>query len=871
MYIHRLHLDSQSLTKKPEKESSVAGNITSRIIKTASEPSIEELAYAVGQNGQSFTPAYFEGRRSNDGWRSQSVFVLDFDKGISFREVMARLQDNGLDCTFAYKTLGATSELEKFRVVWQTGQCIIDKDTRNALQDTLMGMFPECDKSCKDAARFYYGGKGLHYENYSYVLAVSNLVDSARLHCALTNGKSGNLKRALRQFDKKGVLLCGAEQELLKNDENSAGTYIYNSDCGNLVNSRNSSPSTHKSLPTILRCIDFENLRKIKVFNDFMAGKKLIHPQLLGIATNLRWIEGGQKLFNSIIDGNPEYDPQKSLILSYAVSCDYLPQKLEKFSPYPEDFRWGTIHRAAQPSAITRLNPFSGNSLDEARQRLKQTFHEVYWGENEPNQIHNIKGVTGIGKTELSLNLDNTSTLIACPNHALKEEIATRMKGDFLSTPNEDDLPTELKSKREALFRIGAYSSANALLNEAAKKDASVAAFRDKTLACYSSNRCVLTTHPKAIFISWENHNTIIFDEDPIQVLLPIQKISISDLYRATEYMEGKDKENLQDFIIQYSSFDGIQRNSIHIQDENCLRTSIIDSSIKWDGAILDFFFCDWWVKDTQDPSTIHFITRRELPPDKKIIILSATADESIYHALYGDRVQFHDLSKVESSALIEQHTNHSMSRSSLPNHLDWAKETVGSLPVITFQKFKNLFSNPVEEAHFGKCTGIDGWKGQDISVVGTPHPSPITVALYGAALGILEAGDTVPKPHRKTVTRNGFSFPFKTYDTLELQELQFYFIENDLRQAIGRARPYSESCKVTVLSNYPLPEAYIVGVDTEKRVVKCAKDSEVLQSMDNCSDIIQGNFGIVPILEPEHEVLTESKPKSLSYHDIPF
>jgi hypothetical protein len=866
VFTHRLHLDSQSLTEKPEKGSSVAGIITSRITKTALEPSIEELAYAVGQNGQSFTPAYFEGRRSNDGWRSQSVFVLDFDKGISFREVMARLQENGLDCTFVYETLSATPQLEKFRVIWQTDQCIIDRGTRNVLQDTLMGyLFPEADTQCKDAAHFFYGGKGLLYENYSYVLAVSDLLQAARLHCALTNGKNGNQKRTLRQFDKKGVLLCGAEQELLKNDEKNAGAFIYNSDCGNLVNSRKSSPSTHKSLPTILRGIDFENLRKIKVFNDFMTGKKLIHPQLLGIATNLRWIEGGQKLFNSIIDGNPEYDPQKSLIMSYAVSCDYLPQKLEKFSPYPEDFRWGTIHRAAQPSAITRLNPFSGNSLDEARQRLQQTFHEVYWGD-KTNQIYIIKGVTGIGKTRLYETLSKSSNpLIALPTHALKDEIVNeRMKGHFLKTPSPECLPSQLRTQMDALYKIGATTEASSLLREAAKSDSDVAQYLSKTLTCYASTNMVLTTHQKAIFIDWSNHNTIIFDEDPLQILLPIQETSLADICRVAEFLEGTDKETLNEFISQYTSFTGIQKNPILIRDESYLRTSILDSSCKWDGAILDFFFCDYWVKDNQDSSTIHFITRRELPSNKKIIILSATANESIYRALFGDRVRFHNLSNVVPTALIEQHTKHSMSRSSLPNHIDWAKEIVGNLPVITFVKDKNLFSNPVEQFHFGKCTGSDELKGQDIAVVGTSHPSTNTVVLYGAALGILEPGATIPKPQRKTVNHNGFSFPFTTYDNLELRELQFYFIENDLRQAIGRARPYSEFCKVIVLSNYPLPEAYIVGVDTEKRVVKSEKDSEVLESMDSCADIIQGNCGIVPILEPEpeHEVL---------YHDIPF
>jgi hypothetical protein len=230
------------------------------------------------------------------------------------------------------------------------------------------------------------------------------------------------------------------------------------------------------------------------------------------------------------------------------------------------------------------------------------------------------------------------------------------------------------------------------------------------------------------------------------------------------------------------------------------------------------------------------------LPANKKIIILSASVDESIYRAFYGDTVHFHDISNVKPEALIEQFTKHSMSRSSLPNHLEWAQDKAGDCPVITFSKHKQKFPNAVSEAHFGKCMGFDGLKGQDIAVVGTPHPSPTQVALYGAVLGILKSGDSIPKPQRKKINYNGFSFPFTTYDDPKLRDIHLHFVESELRQAIGRARPYSEACKVVLLSNFPLPEAFIVGVDEEKK--------------STCSVMFQGDLGIVDeiIDVPTHE-----------------
>jgi hypothetical protein len=825
---HKLLLDTQSYSIKPEQRE--IGVISKRIINFPSEIGIDALAQAVGEEGRTFVPAYLEGKRNNDSWKSQSVFMLDFDEGITFEQVMMRLKENGLDCTFAYRTFSDSAALPKFRLVWQLDCCLIDKSFRDCFQIALMELFPEADKSCKDASRIVFGGKGLLCSNYEYLLSVDSLIEAARLYVAITKGANGHQSRTLTTFDKKTKEL--KNNRGVKRRENGVDSAVTNniySDCA--INSKFDLLSTHtrKSLTT-LRGVDFETLRlKVRILDEFMKGEKIYHPELLGLATNLRWIEGGQKIFCETIEQNEIiYDvEEKKLIMTYAVQQDYLPMKLSNFSPYELDHNWSTLYQAAKPSIIARLTPFIGNTLDEARQHLQQVFHEAYWGNSEAS-IHIIKGVTGLGKTRLYETLSKSSNpLIALPTHALKDEIVNeRMKGIFSSTPSPECLPRQLKNKMDALYQIGATTEASSLLMEAAKLDSDTAQFLSKTLACYTSTNTVLTTHQKAVFIDWSNHNTIIFDEDPLQILLPIQKTSLADICRAAEFLEGKDKETLNEFISQYTSLTGIQKNPILIRDESYLRTSILDSSCKWDGAVLDFFFCDYWVKDSLDPSKIVFITRRDLPSNKKIIILSATANEEIYKTLYGDRVCFHDLSNVEPSALIEQHTTHSMSRTSLPNHLDWARETVGSLPVITFANNKILFSNPVEEAHFGKCTGFDGLKGKDIAVVGTPHPSPSTIALYGAALGILEAGASVPKPRKQTVNHKGFSFPFTTYDSLELRTLHFHLVENDLKQAIGRARPYSESCKIILLANYPLPEAFIVGVD---KIPKARESKETL------------------------------------------
>jgi hypothetical protein len=60
------------------------------------------------------------------------------------------------------------------------------------------------------------------------------------------------------------------------------------------------------------------------------------------------------------------------------------------------------------------------------------------------------------------------------------------------------------------------------------------------------------------------------------------------------------------------------------------------------------------------------------------------------------------------------------------------------------------------------------------------------------------------------SIKHNGFTFPLRTYNNKALRNLHLWRIESDLRQAIGRARPYSTLGSVMVLSAYPLPEAVV-------------------------------------------------------------
>ena len=49
------------------------------------------------------------------------------------------------------------------------------------------------------------------------------------------------------------------------------------------------------------------------------------------------------------------------------------------------------------------------------------------------------------------------------------------------------------------------------------------------------------------------------------------------------------------------------------------------------------------------------------------------------------------------------------------------------------------------------------------------------------------------------------------TYGDEEMRNLQLFFIESELEQAVGRARLLREDCTVYVFSNYPCQQAELI------------------------------------------------------------
>ncbi len=428
---HKLLLDNTQYQSKPND----AAAINNRIVNHPVDIDIVEFSNQItSPNGKSWVPAYLEGARNNASWRSQSLFALDFDNKnpktksqvvnpISFEQVLERLKDYGLDCAFAYTTFGHADDWHKYRVVFQVKEPVIDRDLRDGVQNALMMLFPECDKGCKDACRFFYGGKDIVYTNYDYYLDFGLLFQAADFY-AIKDSSSKNMKRDLTTARKKIVVSKIEANTIMP---------IFN----------NIEKTVNASKIKIIDNVDWDELRKqIKIFDDFMNPDiKLLDPQLFGLASNLIYLSGGQDLYEKCIRANPDYNyKEKTQKLHYCKTSGYLPMRLEHFSPYQEDHCFLNLLNTTQKKKTIRLKQFQGITVERARQLLADTLKTVI--ATQDTYIHIFKVATGLGKTSACMNLINV--LLALPTHDLKNDVSMLMQQKKIHhrcTPNDDMLP----------------------------------------------------------------------------------------------------------------------------------------------------------------------------------------------------------------------------------------------------------------------------------------------------------------------------------------------------------------------------------------------------------------------------------------------
>lgn len=126
---------------------------------TQTDITVEDLADGL-VHGATFKPGVLKGGNKAADWVQQQLFGLDFDDGIKIDEAYNKVTSLGIEPCFMYTTFSHKEEHHKFRMIFCTDITIIDGDTRDRLQATLMGTAGGIDEVCFNRDRLFFGGKG---------------------------------------------------------------------------------------------------------------------------------------------------------------------------------------------------------------------------------------------------------------------------------------------------------------------------------------------------------------------------------------------------------------------------------------------------------------------------------------------------------------------------------------------------------------------------------------------------------------------------------------------------------------------------------------------------------------------------------------
>ena len=596
---------------------------------------------------------------------------------------------------------------------------------------------------------------------------------------------------------------------------------------------------------------DFYKLQSsCQLWNEFVTGEKwCYHEEIFGMSTNMWRVQGAESIMIDAIKHNNYYKEQadnKINTIKNSAKYGYVPMRCTNFCEYCNncpnkgvnmlqaiDNKRGQI-RKLKEDTVTSL------SIEDGVARLQDAIIEAY--NTEENTITIIKAPTGIGKTEALKHLNSyDNTVIAYPNHRLGIDIVERLSIDDSIHIKELELEDgQIINEFRRLQQIGAYKQARHFIEKYRNKmlqkyleglitDAEKEKTVDKINEYLSgideskkTSKLIFCTHKKALEIDNKNIQTYIIDEDiAASTLISTMDITLSELQELIVTCEKIDVLNLKEQlnilrtnVIKAQMNPGIpiaipkftintkEVNTLIENKKNCININLKEL-LKMNAIITD-----------QNGATLGMGVS-ELP-NKRCIILSATANEAIYKGLFPDRkINFVDIGNIETEGQIVLHYT-GCSRSKLNKDFDKVveqikTEAVGISSLITFIKYEEKFKKEGFDTitHFGACSGLDSYKGQDLIVVGTPHADERVYRLLAAIIdGKVEEHEKISYINAR---RNGFEFYFNTYEEGSLlQEIQFYYIESELVQAIGRARVLRTNATVHVFSNYPVRGAVL-------------------------------------------------------------
>lgn len=302
----------------------------------------------------------------------------------------------------------------------------------------------------------------------------------------------------------------------------------------------------------------------------------------------------------------------------------------------------------------------------------------------------------------------------------------------------------------------------------------------------------------------------IIIDED---ILLSCLKGGTSSIF--VQDLEKVRKDLPPDFKIEVDKIlDTIRRNeygrieqSYNVSEWSLEKLKRFDISGDLNGLFHARSYC---LVKGENGDRIVFYVPRKLHAGK-YIILSATLNPVLYQDYFPDhQIHVYDPVWARYKGELIQYTHFSLSEGDMERReaqvFEMLKEHFPqNIPIISF---KGKEKNPAR-IHFGNSEGINIFTGKDMIIAGTFHYPDYAYKLIAKA--IYPACDCSEKIHKIQIRKNGFQFRFMSFEESHLQEIEYYLINSELEQCIGRARLLRHNCTVYLFSNFPCRQAEII------------------------------------------------------------
>lgn len=841
-----INIDTIGYKKKPNKE--IVGIINNRVAKNIEKLSPSDFSDRVGNQGKTFIRALIKGARNNANFIQQKLLVLDFDQEpeqISYAEFCDRCMEYNIPFAFTYKTFSydGRSKYFKFRAVFIMDILITDSKFATAVNKLLYQLFPEGDKKCLDVARMFYGGKGIIDSNLDARVDVRNIFFYAVDQIKKKAGS--NFSRDIKSFANTFNILWDSEKSELavyrkqEIDLNMIqGEWL---EQGNIVILRNEATiddntqkKLHNETEKIFNVIDgYTKERLIQLcplFAEFNGSEKISNDEMFLLATNLKFINGGKKMFFEILSQNsPEYKITKweGNWKRDIEGKNYKPMRCEERCKYANDCKCLSLYEKLS-KGIKRIGKEEEFfPLNVCEQELEGCLTEVL--RDAENTMNVIVAQTGLGKTEIYCRkiatMPDKKFIIAVPTCNLQDEVAERLESKGIVCHKTSSRVNNIKK----LGLNDLYDEACELYNQGfgimirtviknylAEYMDELCDYQKEGLKTILNThespkeRCIVTTHAYLMMMNLDEFldYEIIVDEDIIislfkrngvillnciEQMLNSYKLTkeIRHLLKKIMKMENNETCKLEPIVLDNHTKIGLyERGSVF---HNELPLLLESTSIAMD----------------RQEEQVMFFNRKNLPK-RKIIIVSASANEQLYHRYFsGRKIKFYKIHEAEYQGKVIQYTASTMSRRCIEQIgadvvFSKIREIAGDVPIISFKKMDK------GSIYFGKTEGFDEYCGKDIAVVGTPHSKPLFYKLLATELGYVK-NKMACNLNCRRVVRNGYDFKIMSFAETEIQNLQLFLIETELEQAIGRSRVLRNSCTVYVFSSYPCKQAKLI------------------------------------------------------------